>query len=342
MGLIARTPRGRKPASRGVVIEREARSMTVDRPGQRAGTPSPHSTSVAAVVVTFHPGPDLATMLASLVNQAGAIIVVDNGSCAADLSSLAEPVLRDRVEIVANAENRGIGAGLNQGLRRAKERGFSWVLTLDQDSVPFPSLVAAGARAFEAHPDRERLAAIGASLVGEDRSSPASIPNAAAAYRRVPAVITSGALHSVRAWEWLGGFREDYFIDCVDTEFCLRARARGLDVIAATEPALGHNIGTPTRKRALGRWMMPTNHSPLRRYYMTRNRLSLWRRYARSDGRFVLKDMRQSIREWIGVAFAEGDRPAKFRAGIAGLIDAPLGRFGARRFPENPHRAATP
>jgi hypothetical protein len=75
---------------------------------------------------------------------------------------------------------------------------------------------------------------------------------------------------------------------------------------------------------------------------MTRNRLSVWRRYARSDGRFVLKDMRQSIREWIGVAFAESDRPTKFRAGLAGLIDAPFGRFGARRLPKNPHQAERP
>ena len=285
------------------------------------------------MVVTFHPGPDLTAKLASLLPQVGAIVVVDNGSCPADLPDSADPAFGGRVEIVANAENRGIGAALNQGLNRAKERGFSWALTLDQDSSPLPNLVAAGARAFHAHPDRGRLAAIGASVVGAEEPTPAS----ADTYRPMKAVITSGTLHSIPAWERLGGFREDYFIDCVDTEFCLRARARGLDIIAATEPALAHSIGTPTRKWALGRWMIPSNHSPLRRYYMTRNRLSLWRRYARSDGRFVLKDMRQSIREWIGVAFAEGDRAAKFRAGLAGLIDAPLGRYGARRMPRSPH-----
>jgi rhamnosyltransferase len=313
----------------------------MNRPELGPEAPSPQPAFVAAVVVTFHPGPGLASSLESLATQVGAIVVVDNGSCPADLSSLAQPALRDRVEVIANSENRGIGAALNQGLRRAKERGFVWALTLDQDSVPLPNLVAAASRAFDAHPEHERVAVIGVSLVAE--AAPSETPSpASTAYRRVPAVITSGALHSVRAWERLGGFREDYFIDCVDTEFCLRARARGLDVIVATEPALDHSIGTPSRKRALGRWMLPTNHSPFRRYYMTRNRLSLWRRYARSDGRFVLTDMRQSIREWIGVAFAESDRPAKFRAGLAGLIDAPLGRFGARKLPKNPHQAPRP
>ena len=288
------------------------------------------------MVVTFHPGAEISARLAALASQVGAIVIVDNGSCPADLPAADDPA-PGGIEIIANAENRGLGTALNQGLQRAKERGFSWALTLDQDSSPLANLVAVGARAFLAYPDHDRLAAIGAAVVGADSPVPAS----AGAYRRMPAVITSGTLHSIPAWERLGGFREDYFIDCVDTEFCLRARARGFDVIQATEPALAHSIGTPSSKRAMGRTMIPTNHSPLRRYYMTRNRLSIWRRYARSDGRFVLKDMRQSIREWVGVAFAESNRPAKFRAGLAGLRDAVLGRYGPRRLPRSPHEAPT-
>ncbi len=298
------------------------------------GEPSaPERASVAAVVVTFHPGPGFSDMLASLLTQVGAIIVIDNGSCPADLPSGDEPAFGGRVEIVANGENRGVGAALNQGLGRAKERGFGWALTLDQDSVPLPNLVAAGAAAFREYPEPDRLAAIGATVVG----SAAAALAPAGAYRRIPAVITSGTLQSISAWERLGGFREDYFIDCIDTEFCLRARARGLDIVQATEPGLAHSIGAPTRKWVLGRWMMPTNHSPLRRYYVTRNRLSLWRLYVRSDRRFVLRDMRQAIREWIGIVFAEGDRPAKLGAILAGLRDGLLGRYGARRLPESPH-----
>ena len=294
---------------------------------------TPRPSSVAAVVVTFHPEPELAATLAALVTQVAAVVVVDNGSSPAEIPNGDDPRLQGRVEIIANPENRGIGAALNQGLGRAHERGFKWALTLDQDSSPLPNLVAAAARAFDAHSKPNLLAAIGASFVAAQESS--SAPTGP--FRRLPAVITSGTLHSVKGWDRLGGFREDYFIDCVDTEFCLRARAHGFEVVQATEPALAHRIGSPSRKRALGRWMLPTNHSPLRRYYMTRNRVSIWRKYARSDGRFVLQDIRQSIREWIGIAFAEQDRPAKLRAILAGFRDAALGRYGPRRPPRSPH-----
>ncbi len=305
---------------------------------------SPGPSSVAAVVVTFHPEPGFAAKLASLLPQVGAIVVVDNGSCPGELPAGDDPALQGRVEIIANGENRGLAAALNQGLRRAQERGFGWALTLDQDSSPLPNLVAAAARAFEAHPHRERLAAIGATAVGPEdpgdaaTRAPASASASARTYRTMPAVITSGTLHSIPAWERLGPFREDYFIDCVDIEFCLRARARGLEVVRATEPGLAHRIGVPSRKMALGRWMMPTNHSPLRRYYLTRNRISTWRTYARSDGRFVLRDMRQSVREWVGIAFAESDRTVKLRAILAGFRDGILGRYGPKQQLKRPSR----
>jgi rhamnosyltransferase len=306
----------------------------MDQYEQVSAIPAPGPGSVAAVIVTFHPDPDFRDGIAALLDQVSAILVVDNGSCPGELPAGDDPTLRDRVEVITNGENRGLATALNQGLRRARERGFGWALTLDQDSSPLPNLVAAAARAFEAHPHRERLAAIGATAVGaEDPSASAS----ARTYRTMPAVITSGTLHSIPAWERLGGFREDFFIDCIDTEFCLRARARGLEVIQATEPALAHRIGLPSRKWVLGRWMLPTNHSPLRRYYVTRNRISFWKTYARTDGRFVLQDMRQCLREWIGIAFAESDRAAKLRAILAGVRDAALGRYGARRIPKSPH-----
>ena len=311
--------------------------MDVDERASK--TPPPGPGSVAAVIVTFHPDPGLADRLRPLPDQVATILVVDNGSCPGELPAADDPAFRGRIEIIANDENRGVATALNQGLGRAKERGFSWALTLDQDSSPLPNLVAAAARAFEAHPHRERLAAIGATAVseGDPTTTPAPMSAPARAYRTLPTVITSGTLHSIPAWERLGGFREDFFIDCIDTEFCLRARARGLDVIQATEPALAHRIGAPSRKWVLGRWMLPTNHSPLRRYYVTRNRISFWRTYARTDGRFVLRDMRQCLREWIGIAFAESDRPAKLRAILAGARDAALGRYGARRLPKSPH-----
>ena len=314
---------------------------TMDSREQVAKTPPPEPGSVLAVVVAFHPKPDIAGELLRLLNQVSAIVAVDNGSCPGELPAGDDPRFEGRLEIIANGENRGIATALNQGLRRARERGAGWALTLDQDSAPLPNLVAAGARAFNAHPNPERLAVIGAAVASEAMASEAATdgprPVSAPAYRPMRAVITSGTLHSIPAWERLGEFRDDFFIDCVDTEFCLRARAAGFDVIQSTEPALAHRIGSPTRKWALGRWMLPSNHSPLRRYYMTRNHASLWRNYARSDGRFVAQDIRQSVREWVGIVFAESDRVAKLGAILAGLRDAAFGRYGPRRLPGSPH-----
>jgi rhamnosyltransferase len=151
------------------------------------------------------------------------------------------------------------------------------------------------------------------------------------AYRRRPVVITSGTLYPVSAWESLGGFREDYFVDYVDIEYCLRARARGFDVVQSTGPCLIHRIGHPAPRRALGRLMTPTNHDASRRYYITRNRISVWRGYVRSDRRYVLHDMRQFAREGMMVLLAESDRVAKTWAILRGIRDGVRGRLGSAR-----------
>jgi len=49
----------------------------------------------------------------------------------------------------------------------------------------------------------------------------------------------------------IGVFREEFFIDRVDFEYCLRAKARGYCVIRTRKPLMSHTIGTPTAHRLL-------------------------------------------------------------------------------------------
>jgi rhamnosyltransferase len=296
-----------------------------------AGIPAERA---AGVVVTFHPDESVPDRIESLSRLVASVIVIDNASCEEDLDALGGREISN-IRVVALGRNEGIASALNLGFEMAKEAGFDWVVAMDQDSDPLPELIEAASKAVHAHPRPEKVAAIGALV------KPATPPERdTPSYRTSVAVITSGTVYSIAGWAQLGGFRSDYFIDCVDTEYCLRARKRGWTILTASRVGLRHNIGNPTRVRALGRWMMPTNHSPMRRYYMTRNRISMWGRYLRSDFRFVRSDMRQTLREWIGIAFAETHGRAKARAILRGLADGLLGRYGARWIPTNPHGGA--
>ena len=71
----------------------------------------------------------------------------------------------------------------------------------------------------------------------------------------------------VALWEHVGGFRDDFFIDHVDDEFCLRVRRAGGRVWRLNKSLIEHRIGDPSRSR----WAL--NHPPLRWFYMVRNHI---------------------------------------------------------------------
>ncbi|MCH7481067.1 MAG: glycosyltransferase family 2 protein, partial [Chloroflexi bacterium] len=216
--------------------------------------PSPEN--VCAVVVTMNPDPSLYDRLQELSNQVSQIVVVDNGSL-----DLGKHALQDitKLHLIKNPHNRGIATALNQGFDKAIELGYEWVLTLDQDSRPDKGMLSSMQIALAAAENSEKIAIIAPIIVdlGGSREARFLSKRSGFLFRRIPCehvdlinvitVITSGALINVSAFETIGEFREDLFIDYVDTEFCLRARLRGYQILVACQARLMHQFGA--RKR---------------------------------------------------------------------------------------------
>jgi rhamnosyltransferase len=289
---------------------------------ERGRDPRPSAESVAAVIVTYHPDVGLADRVRPLVSQVGAIVVVDNGSGEAELAPL-DALVRDGVaEAIRNGRNLGVAAALNQGIAWVADHGYPWALTLDQDTTPGSDVVVEAARVFD------ELSSPAPAVIGATSMTAGSVVDPGGA---VTCVVTSGALHSVRAWTALGRFREDFFIDQVDIEFCLRARSNGYAVLAARRPTIQHTIGHPTRHQTAFRSFTVTNHDRVRRYYMTRNRIHVWRRYWRRESGYVAEDMRRAAKELVKLVLFETDRTGKVRATLRGGIDGLRGLTGELR-----------
>jgi rhamnosyltransferase len=103
-----------------------------------------------------------------------------------------------------------------------------------------------------------------------------------------------------------------------------------LRVIESRAHVLDHAKGEASMHRLL--WMMvPTaNQSATRRYYITRNQLELFRRFAFVDPAWVTISACVFVCESILVMLYERDRRAKFAAMLAGARDFLLRRFGPR------------
>jgi rhamnosyltransferase len=143
-------------------------------------------------------------------------------------------------------------------------------------------------------------------------------------------VITAGSLLAVGAALAVGGFREDFFIDFVDIELCLRLRHAGLRVIRSSAPTIQHEVGQPRRHRLLNREVTATHHNALRRYYMTRNRVIVWQEYLGRERSFVLHDMKRFAKELVKLVLFEDGRTRKLLQLARGLADGLTCRTRAR------------
>jgi rhamnosyltransferase len=237
------------------------------------------------VVTAFGPGESLVVAVRSLVSQVSRVVVVDDGTPRAHAGSddVYEECRRIGATVVRHERNRGIGAALNTGLDAlsAGPAEVDHVLTLDQDSVLpegyVASLVAAG-RAAEAQGVQVGMVAPGrASGIrsGEGRRTGGVVLG------KEP--IQSGLLVPSEVLRRIGGFDEPLFIDGVDSEFFLRARAHGYLCVVAPEVHLEHRLGRAAEVRIGPRVLTLVVAADFRYYYQVRNVVELVRRYVRTE-----------------------------------------------------------
>lgn len=280
---------------------------------------------ICAVIVMHFPRPECADNLRAVGLQVEKVLIVDNGSSATCLESLAGVINEFDITVIRMGRNAGIAAALNAGLAYARANGYSWLATFDQDSLATPGMLAEMAMVACAHPCPERIAVV--SPLHVDRGTGRIVHQRGGrrlgqTWRSLITTMTSGNLVAIEAALAAGGWEERLFIDYVDHEFCLRLRRLGWQIIEASRTCLHHSLGRTDMHRFLGLPVSVTNHSSVRRYYISRNRMVLWRRYWRAEFRWFLLDFRGFLHETCGILLFEQDSRRKIAMTVRGMIDA--------------------
>lgn len=294
-------------------------------------TIEPDSGNTCAVIITFHPDAEFRLRVAALSAQIGFVFIIDNGSGSATAAMLTALESPGKIATIYNDTNLGVAAALNQGLRRAREEGYRWAVTFDQDSTVLPRFAEIAFGVYRQCPERARLGVIGSAYKDPTVDDLKRINRhpAASAYAVRRTAITSGCLTSLDAFGVVGPFLEDYFIDGVDEEYCLRLRRHGYVVVSASEVALTHSIGRMSEHRWIGVRYLTTNHSALRRYYMTRNVLVTFVRYWSAEPGWVIRKAFWQVYELLGIVLFESDKVRKLTAAAFGFLHAFTHRMGS-------------
>lgn len=300
---------------------------------------------LAAIVLNYRQPDETLLAVHSLLASNRApdrIVVIDNdpaGRCRAMLEELPSAALSS-IAYQAMDRNVGFPAGVNAGVRLAREGGARRVLLVNSDAVLRPDCLPELVRVMDAR---------GAGIVAPtvvSRSAPGVVATAGITYDRRsgrmrhpehgrphrpshddgrPVDAVSGCVMLIEAavFDRIGGLDEPYFFGFEDIDFCLRARAAGIGVLVASGATAYHEGGQSLGALSADRF-----------YYAARNHLRLARSAGASGGaaaRFwrpghvVLLNVAHAARARGGTVFG------RVAAVSRGVSDHWRGRYGRWR-----------
>ena len=299
------------------------------------------NSDVHAVVVTFNRRLLLEKCIGTLLQQTYAlqrILIINNASTDDTHEWIhASGLLRHpQLTYHLTKENLGGAGGFAIGLQIALEMGADWVWMMDDDAEPETNALSELMKiADEPSTIYGSLAVHGTetawntTLLLDDGSQRLihninEVPDKV----RVQFLPFLGILVTRSLVDKIGLPDAEFFIAADDVEYCLRAKRAGAEIIIAGKSRINHP------KSCSQTFIMPWGAfvylrlPPWKRYYDTRNRLLIARKY--HGYRLVTQTLPGSLVRLVFALCCEPHKLAQFWGFAAGLFDGLLGIKGKR------------
>lgn len=279
---------------------------------------------ILAIIVSYKPDEELLKRnVNALLPEVDHLIIWENMP---ESESLPYRYFNDeKITYCGEGHNVGISKALNYAWHYAANNGYSYLLTMDQDSiwqnlhefkhVIFKSSLCKSAIFAPTHHD---------NIIRQP-------------FCELDYCITSGALVPIDVLNTIGGYNESFFVDGIDVELGYRAQKFGFKTLAVADCNLIHRPGMPSKVSFCGFKFMTKNYSPTRLYGITRNFTILHRLYP--EKKYVSYQL-YHIFLWkysVRILFGESKKKEKLIAIFKGYIDGlTYGKMKFKKYWSNP------
>lgn len=274
-------------------------------------------------MVLYHPTFEVLENINSYINDISILYAVDNSD--SPNSILIDSIRKlTKVQYVNLQGNKGIATALNTAASLAIQDHYELLLTMDQDSKAADGMIPLLLKTFRSIEGKKT------GIVSPLQLDPTQ-PNQESVETGIQnplVVMTSGNLLNLKAYQDVGPFLEELFIDSVDIEFCLRLNRKNYAVYLVPQAHLYHTVGKPTRVSIFGKKPLVTNHNPIRRYYITRNKMFVNRIYGKEFPDFCASETRELLISIIKIILFEDNKTAKLWYSWLGFLDFCSSRLG--------------
>jgi len=222
----------------------------------------------------------------------------------------------DKLVFLGSEINNGIGEALNAGVYWAKNKNFTHILTLDQDSYFEVGHLLQFRQLIE---NSIELKNVGVYVPNFINRGVIYISKITTPFE-VSDSITSGSIIPINLFNLVKGFNNFLFIDGVDSEFCFRIKKEhGLKTVIFPTIHLIHELGD-FKKSAFGFYTV--NYSAFRTFYLVRNHILLSRKYpnfySKKNKLIILRDF--ILYRILKIILSEKDKTRKIRSIIRGIF----------------------
>ena len=232
---------------------------------------------ICAVVVTHNRKNLLSRCLDSLLAQTRGldkVLVVDNASSDGTDAMIQEYIRQNPViEYLNLGDNLGGGGGFHYGCRQAVCQGFDWIWLMDDDCVAtgecLENLLCHIGDTKHVYSPIIVSIEDGKTILWGIKAKVGS------GNREVPTLPFNGFLIHRGSLQMLGYPQKEFFIYGDDTEFNLRAKAKGIKIMMATDSLMYH----PYKNEVKGLRIYKMFLNKLWTYYKLRNAIIIYKRY---------------------------------------------------------------
>ncbi|MGZ0874784.1 glycosyltransferase [Priestia megaterium] len=226
----------------------------------------------------------------------------------------------DNTTYISDSQNNGLSKAFNVVCRMATSKGFSYICLFDQDSL-IENKDLQKMMAYINRDNNKEVAVYAPEIIYSHETNVQDIREDLPHGKEVEWAITSGSFISLSIYERTEGFDENYFIDRLDYDYCYTVRKMGYKVIKICNTFLFQTLGEQNKKGF-------SNHSPIRHYYIFRNRLFFYKKMNPQSLQIKLKAFLLSLRHIGRLIRFEDNKWKKIRMSMKGLSDYKRKRMG--------------
>ena len=267
----------------------------------------------AAIVVLYEPSIEEIEAIFEKVCLFDLLIIYDNSSTSH------EEIIADYRNCIYKhtGMNDGLAVAYNYALNICETNGIDWLCILDQDSsmdsINLEIILSYLSKACS-------KTAIVCPFIKYNTAD--TVPNVPVEY--VKCTINSGSILNVRLLNSSNiRYDENYFLDRLDRDFCMQLTRAGLKIVRINKAILNQQLGENVNGRYL--------HSPLRNYYMARNRLYYNHKFYKLP-KMTVYNILQTIKHINGCILGNIDVKKNMKMIFEGIKDYRRGYMKRKRF----------